>query len=139
MALGIAAQGSAWATRYFDIYNNSSNYAIVAMWVSPHAQRQWGDQVLSSPIYPETSHHISWNRTQPWEWYDLKLRFANGYTAFWTEPSHQPASRKQRIVGSPLASTTASIRATLSVTGAFGWGQCGTRPTSFSLCPRGHQ
>ena len=85
MAFGIAAQGSAWATRYFDIYNNSSNYAIVAMWVSPHAQQRWGNQVLSSPIYPGTSHHISWDRTQPWEWYDLKLRFANGYTAIWTD------------------------------------------------------
>jgi hypothetical protein len=85
IALSIAAHGRAWATQYFNIHNNSSNGTIVAMWVSPHSIRQWGNQVLRSPVYPGTFHHISWDRTQPWEWYDLRLRFANGYTAVWTE------------------------------------------------------
>jgi hypothetical protein len=81
----LVAGGNAWATRYFNIYNDSNNGPVVGLWVSPHGQENCGPQVLNHAIASGGHTFIYWDRTQPFEWYDLKLRFANGYVAQWTQ------------------------------------------------------
>jgi hypothetical protein len=84
----LVAQGSAWASRYFYVYNNTNSGTIVGLWASPHNSNNWEDNFIkysSQEIGQGQYNKMFWYQTRPEQWFDLRVQFDDGRTEQWTE------------------------------------------------------
>lgn len=63
-------------------FTNNTGTAITGLYVAAHGTNQsWGQNCLSSPLYPGETRHISWTRESGIPIWDIRITYATGVKA----------------------------------------------------------
>jgi hypothetical protein len=63
-------------------FTNKTGTTITGMYVAPHGTNQsWGQNCLSSPLYPGETRHISWPSESGIPIWDIRITYSTGVEA----------------------------------------------------------